>query len=82
MSFFPYETVSGFFGAEGDFPENQEPDALDLQREDARNLELDLLLTEREDYPGQVAYEAAEPCCYNSSRNFGTGEHEYDCPNY
>lgn len=21
-----------------------------------------------------------EPCCYNSTRNHGTGEHEYDCP--
>jgi hypothetical protein len=23
-----------------------------------------------------------EPCCYNSTRNFGTGEHEWGCPNY
>lgn len=23
-----------------------------------------------------------EPCCYNSFRNFGTGEHEWGCPNY
>lgn len=26
--------------------------------------------------------EGVEPCCYNSSRNFGTGEHEWGCPNY
>jgi hypothetical protein len=155
MSFFPYETVSEFFEAEGDFPENQVQDVgleedlrlirkfnddedyldedrdlaeeeanqrlLDEQREEAEpDLGLDLLLTEREDvkwfinedgatypYPAtlqekafpndfHVAYaseeeaEAAsaalgyvdEPCCYNSSRNFGTGEHEYGCPNY
>lgn len=23
-----------------------------------------------------------EPCCYNSTRNFGTGDHEWGCPNY
>lgn len=25
---------------------------------------------------------AWEPCCYNSTRNFGTGDHEWGCPNY
>lgn len=23
-----------------------------------------------------------EPCCYNSTRYFGTGDHEWGCPNY
>lgn len=34
MSFFPYETVSAFFEAEGDFAENLEEDDTDLFEED------------------------------------------------
>lgn len=70
-----YQRVSDFFEAEGDFEENR-----DFEEERANEA---LLREQQEEAEAQEALDSAEydPCCYNSSRNHGTGEHEYDCPN-
>ena len=121
MTFFPYQTISEFFEAEGDFEENLRPDLDDAvlvgymesveAEDDARILEPNAAWfinedggvypydrdAQEDDFPNDdhlpyaTAAEARaasdlmypdDPCCYNSSRNFGTGEHEYGCPNY
>lgn len=140
MSFFPYETISDFFEAEGDFAENLDDERdfeeeafnqalldearLEAEEQDPRDAEIAPYCDEsgqidpeadgvrwflneegtaypyperhqEEHYPNDdhtpyMSEEAAdaaagnvfEPCCYNSTRNFGTGEHEYGCPNY
>jgi hypothetical protein len=82
--FFPYPTVSSFFDQAVDFPENMVDETVDepvcescgepnpaRTKDEEGNLKCESCLDD----------EAFDPCCYNSTRNFGTGEHEYGCPN-
>jgi hypothetical protein len=107
---FPYPTLSAFFEAEGDFPENLQDEegevdlppgyrwaTADETEQDGGRMEIPgaMMVTRTFDSFGKryTQHEADlavpvatdldfEPCCYNSTRNFGTGEHEWGCPNY
>jgi hypothetical protein len=68
--------------ADIDFNEEAEvyPYPEDLQEEHFPNDDHTPYATKEE--AEAVSGNAWEPCCYNSTRNFGTGDHEWGCPNY
>ena len=88
--FFPYETISKFFEAEGDFPENLEPDELDQQRQDAMELraeqtEDEVRYEDCQGYdggcgsPSCLTCNPEDPCCLLHTHTY-LQDHEYGCP--
>ena len=81
---FPYPTVSSWFEENGDFPENIDPTVDEPVCEVCGEPNPD----RTKDQHGTLMCESClddacfEPCCYASTMHFGTGDHEWGCPNY